>query len=72
MSNVPDTRWRHERSPPSGAVLVWNGMVTRIRPIGFERSEGDTPTPTARGADDAASCSGAPHDSGGTGGVRVR
>ena len=47
MSNVPDTRSRHERSPPPSAVLVWNGMVTRIRPIGVERPKGDTPTPTA-------------------------
>ena len=59
MSNVPDTRSRHERSPPSSAVLVWNGMVTRIRPTGVERPKGDTPTPTVRGADDAAGCSGA-------------
>ena len=71
MSDVPDTRSRHERSPPSSAVLVWNGMVTRIRPIGVERPEGDTPIPTARGADDAPGCSGAPSVSRGAGGVRV-
>ena len=72
MSNVPETRSMHERAPPSSAVLVWNGMVTRIRPIGAEHQEGDTPTPSATESEDKAPRRpGSPGASRAGGGVRV-
>ena len=54
MSNVPETRSKHERAPPSSPVLVWNGLVTRIRPIGTERQEEGTSTPRATESEDEA------------------
>ena len=54
MSHSHQTSARHERAPPSSSVLVWNGMVTRIRPIGAKRQEGDTPTPAATESEDEA------------------
>ena len=66
------TSARHERAPPSSSVLVWNGMVTRIRPIGAERQDRHTPTPAAtESEDEAPRRPGVPDASRGAGGVRV-
>ena len=71
MSYSHQTSAWHERAPPASSVLVWNGMVTRIRTVGAERQEGDTPTPVAtESEDEAPRCPGAPA-SRGTGDVRV-
>ena len=72
MSYSHQTSAWHERAPPASSVLVWNGMVTRIRPIGAERREGDMPTAAAiESEDEAPRRPGAPGASRGVRGVRV-
>jgi hypothetical protein len=68
VSTVPEAPPKQERAPPSGAVLVWNGVVTRI---GIERGQENAPNPAERVEDTKSRSSGVASPSPDAEGVRV-
>jgi hypothetical protein len=68
VTTAPETDSEHERAPPPGALLVWNGMVTRL---GIARRQDDATTPTGPGEDTTPRRTDAPSTSSDAEGVRV-